>query len=62
MHEHFIQMYDWKWICVQHPMLLMSDDKSEPRAAEVMPPWGAGSMEGFLFRFMGCESGKARLH
>ena len=50
MHEHFIDNYLWKWVCVQHPMILISDDWSTPRAPETEPPWGANDLPGYCRR------------
>jgi hypothetical protein len=44
---NYTESYKWKWVCVQHPMILISRDMSEPRAAETVPPWGAESIYGY---------------
>jgi hypothetical protein len=41
---NYTESYKWKWVCVQHPMILISRDMSEPRALETVPPWGAESV------------------
>jgi hypothetical protein len=43
----YIESYKWKWVCVQHPMILISRDMSEPRALETTPSWGAESIYGY---------------
>jgi hypothetical protein len=47
MKLNYSESYKWKWVCVQHPMILISRDMSEPRAAETVPPWGAESIHGY---------------
>ncbi len=50
MYEMFIKTYPWKWVCVQHPMILISDDWSSPRALETVPPWGANDIPGYCHK------------
>jgi hypothetical protein len=47
---NYTKTYQWKWVCIQHPMLLISRDMSEPRAMETVPPWGAGSILGYCIK------------
>lgn len=49
-YEIFVKTYPWKWVCVQHPMILISDDWSEPRALETVPPWGANDIPGYCHK------------
>jgi hypothetical protein len=44
---NYTESYKWKWVCVQHPMILISRDMSEPRALETVPPWGGDSIYGY---------------
>lgn len=50
MKRNYIDTYRWKWVCVQHPMILISGDQSEPRALETVAPWGAGSIPGYCHK------------
>lgn len=50
MYEMYIKPYAWKWVCVQHPMILISDDRSNPRALETVPPWGANDIPGYCHK------------
>jgi hypothetical protein len=47
---NYTETYKWKWVCIQHPMILISRDMSEPRALETVPPWGAGSILGYCIK------------
>lgn len=47
MKNIYTESYKWKWVCVQHPMILISRDMSEPRALETVPPWGGESIHGY---------------
>lgn len=50
MNRLFIRTYPWKWVCVQHPMILIGDDWSTPRALETVPPWGANDVPGYCHK------------
>jgi len=47
MKRNYLKTYPWKWVCVQHPMILLSDDRSKPRALETVSPWGAEDIPGY---------------
>ncbi|MDR1287426.1 MAG: hypothetical protein LBK08_07445 [Treponema sp.] len=47
MKRNYTESYKWKWVCVQHPMILISRDMTEPRALETVPPWGGESIYGY---------------
>jgi len=39
--------YEWKWVCAQHPMVLIALDASDPPMFETVPPWGSGSFRAY---------------
>lgn len=46
----YTQPFRWKWVCSQHPMILISRDQTEPRALETVPPWGGGDVHGYCLK------------
>ncbi len=50
MKKNYLETYHWKWVCVQHPMILLSGDMSQPRALETVEPWGAGDIPGYCHK------------
>lgn len=39
--------YEWKWVCAQHPMVLIALDNSNPPMFETVEPWGSGSFRAY---------------
>lgn len=46
------ESYRWKWVCVQHPMILIGADQSTPRALETVPPWGGNDVRGYCRKML----------
>ena len=44
------ESYQWKWVCAQHPMVLIGADQSSPRALETVPPWGGNDVRGYCLK------------
>lgn len=41
----------WIWVCVQHPMPLLVQDRGKPDVLERIPPWGDPDLPSYLKKF-----------
>ncbi len=41
----------WVWVCVQHPMPLLVEDRGVPTVLERIPPWGDPSLKEYVRKF-----------
>ena len=42
---------EWVWVCVQHPMPLLVEDRGEPAVLERIPPWGDPTLDAYMTKF-----------
>ena len=41
----------WIWVCIQHPMPLLVQDRGKPDVLERIPPWGDPDLQSYLKKF-----------